>query len=305
MATAVGRTEWDALWWEVQDRRLRGRFVAGSVLLHLVLALLLIKEAPTLFAPHREAASPPMTVTLLDPDAVKELPLGPTTHLPSRPKNLDAAPLGRAVPAPARRPVPSTPALGGESAVRGGDAGRHLDAAGKPTMLPPAAGLEPSNGSAPNLSPVPPSTAERPSADGGPHGLPFVSREEIDQLAKLFTDQPKSTEPYQANIEDLQYLSYIAQIARTLELIWKYPKEAGDRGQQGQTVIKIVIQGDGTLEAAELMRSSGYALLDGEALRAVRRLAPYPPLPRSWHRSQWDLTISFTYVLNGVAVNVI
>jgi periplasmic protein TonB len=304
MAETVGGTGWDTLWWEGHNRPWRSRFVVGSVLFHLLLALVLIKGLPTLLGgPHPEKVAPPLTVTLLDPDAVKELPLGPMTHLPSTPKNLEAAPLGRTLPAPAIRPAPST---GAEAAVRGRDAGRQADAAGNPALsIPPAAGFDPSHGAIPPLLPAPPSANEQPSANTGPHGLPFVSREEIDQLARLFTDQPKSTEPYQANTEDLQYLSYIAQIARTLELIWKYPKEAGDRGQQGQTVLKITILDDGTLEAAELTHSSGYALLDGEALRAVKRLAPYPPLPTSWHRRQWDLTISFSYILNGVAVNVI
>jgi TonB family protein len=309
MGTAIGRTGWKSLWWEEHDRRLRSRFVVGSVLLHLALALLLIKGLPTLLTAshraHSESASLPLTVTLLDPDVVKELPIGPTTHLPSKPRNLTAAPLGRSVPA--IRPAPSTRT---ETTVRGRDAGRDMAALSSPrTILPPATGHEPAKGSVINPLQVPPSVIEHPGEHPGggaqSHGLPFVSRDEIDRLARLFTDQPKSKAPYEINTEDLQYLSYIAQIARTLELIWKYPKEAGDRGQQGQTVLKITILEDGTLQAAELMQSSGYTLLDGEALRAVKRLAPYPALPKSWHRSQWDLTISFAYVLNGVAVNVI
>ena len=298
MTAAVQPTGWNALWWEDQNRRLRARFVAGSIALHLALALLLIKEAPDLFHPHREAVSPPMTVTLLDPDAVKELPLGPTTNLPPKPKNLHPAPLGRLLPAPTVRPL--APSSHAETAApnRGTDHG--TGALGIPPLTPPPmAGHESSSGSAEDRAPSPPSAGNIP-------GLPFVSRDEIDQeVAKLYSEQPKPKEPYQANTEDLQYLSYIAQIARMLEMIWKYPKEAGERGQQGQTVIKIVISKDGTLEAAEMMQSSGYSLLDGEALRVVKRLAPYPPLPLSWHRTEWDLTISFSYVLNGVAVNVI
>jgi TonB family protein len=302
MAEATQRTEWEPLWWAARDGRLRSRFVIGSILLHLMLAWFLVKGVPEwINAAHRDDLSPPLTVTLLDPDAVNELPIGPTTHLPSRPKNLEAAPLGRAGSAPAVRSAPSTRA---ERNVRGRDAGREATVPGDPAMiLPPTAGSEPSTGA--GAVPAPPSAAEQPGNANPPQGLPFVSREEIDRLARLFTDQPKSKAPYEVNTEDLQYLSYIAQIARTLELIWKYPKEAGDRGQQGQTVLKITILEDGTLKAAELLQSSGFTLLDGEALRVVKRLAPYQPLPKSWHRSQWDLTISFTYVLNGVAVNVI
>ncbi|HXZ24717.1 MAG TPA: hypothetical protein VEI24_00745, partial [Nitrospiria bacterium] len=70
MTGAIDPTGWNTLWWEEQSRRLRARFVAGSVLLHVLLALLLIKGAPELFHDHHETVSPPMTVTLLDPDVV-------------------------------------------------------------------------------------------------------------------------------------------------------------------------------------------------------------------------------------------
>jgi len=310
MVEAIQRTGWDFLWEEDRYRRLRSRFVIGSILLHLVLALLLYKGLPEwLNASRQPDASPPLTVTLLDPDVVKELPIGPTTHLPPKPKNLEAAPLGRLAPAPMVNPTivkpqivkPMTPLSRAETAAPGRDAGHETAALGDPALtLPPMAGHEPAKGSTADSLPVP------PAAGSSIPGLPFVSREELQQeIAKLYSDQPKSKAPYEVNTEDLQYLSYISQIARMLELIWKYPREAGDRGQQGQTVLKITILNDGTLEATELVQSSGYALLDNEALRVVKRLAPYQPLPKSWHRSEWDLTISFTYVLNGVAVNVI
>lgn len=296
MAATVGGTGCDALWWEGPQRPWRSRFVVGSVLCHLLLALLLIKGLPTLFGAHHETAAPPLTVTLLDPDAVRELPLGPTTHLPSKPKNLHPAPRSR--PMPTVRPTVPPPPPETAAPDRGAD--RETAAEGLPPLvLPPTAGHESSSGSATDHAPVPPSAGSIP-------GLPFVSQEELDQtVARLFSDQPKSKEPYQVNTEDLQYLSYIAQIQRMLELIWKYPKAAGELGQQGQTVIKIVILDDGTLQVAQLMESSGYRLLDNEALRAVKALAPYAPLPKSWHRKRWDLTISFRYILNGVAVNVI
>jgi len=295
MSEAIGHLGWSPFWPDGRDSRARGWFVVGSVLLHLLLAWLLVKGLPSWFeTPRHDPAAPPLTVTLLDPDAINELPVGPTTHLPPRFRNLEAAPLRRLAPAPAVRPA-APPASTETTGLE-----RNPAAHGAPAIpSPPAAGREPSSDATANRAPAPPSAGSIP-------GLPFVNQDELNQtVAKLYSDQPKSKEPYQVNTEDLQYLSYIAQIARTLELIWKYPKAAGDLGQQGVTVLKITILDDGTLESAELLESSGYAMLDGEALRAVKRLTPYPPLPKNWHRSQWDLTISFRYVLNGVAVNVI
>jgi len=283
-----------ALLIEGKDQGLRSRFLVGSLLLHLALALLLLNGLPVSpWADSRpDELAPPLIVTILDPDAVNELPIGPVTNLPPKPTNLEPAPRSRAVP-PA-----VAPALPADRAERTplSKSSRSETAVGDPVapLLPESRGESARGGQ------------ELPVAPPVAPGLPFVNREEINRLAKLFTDEPRSSkEPYSVNTEDLQYLSYIAQIARTLELVWKYPREAGERGQQGQTVLKVTILEDGTLHAAQLVESSGYPLLDGEALRAVKRIAPYPPLPKIWHRAQWELTISFAYLLNGVAVGVI
>jgi protein TonB len=280
---------------ESRSQGLRSRFLIGSLLLHLGLVFLLLKGLPV--SPWADSPpdelSPPFIVTILDPDAVNELPIGPVTNLPPKPTNLELAPRSRAVP-PA-----VAPALPADRAERTplSEASRSETAVGDPAapLLPESRGESARGGQEPPV--VAPPVAP---------GLPFVNREEINRMAKLFTDEPRSPkEPYTVNTEDLQYLSYIAQIARTLELVWRYPREAGERGQQGVTVLKVVIREDGTLHAAQLVESSGYPLLDGEALRAVKRIAPYPPLPKIWRRAQWELTISFAYLLNGVAVGVI
>jgi TonB family protein len=285
--------QWD--WFMgIKARRLSSRFVIGSLLFHAAMVGLFLLHLPS--HPVTPAVSPPLMVTILDPAAVSELPIGPATHLPPKPQNL--------VPRP-RGPKATAPAL-----ERPGDtsmAKQPVESASAPRSMRGFPSME--QATPPVLSPSgkrPGAVAPPPSGGGPSPGLPFVSREEIDRLAKLFTEQPSpSKEPYTVNTEDLQYLSYIAQIARILELIWKYPKEAGDRGQQGETVLKVTILEDGTLQVAQLLQTSGHPLLDEEAMRAVKRVAPYPPLPKSWHRSEWDLTISFTYYIQHVAVGVI
>ncbi|MEW6324341.1 MAG: TonB family protein [Nitrospirota bacterium] len=279
---------------DITPRRLSHWFIAGSLALHLGLALLLVNDLPLLPWTAPAEPGPPLVVTILDPDAVAELPLGPVTNLPSTPKGL---PRSMAPSAPATRPnatdapAPRAPAV--ESHRRPPQDRPADESASEPSPRasgPPADGAE----SLPRV--------ENPPSPAAPPGLPFVDRQE---LAKLFTEESNTNEPYAVNTEDLQYLSYIAKIARMLELVWQYPKEAGVRGQQGVTVLKVTIREDGALHEVALLESSGYPMLDGEALRAIKKIAPYPPLPERWHRSEWNLTISFTYLLTHVAVNVI
>ena len=275
----------------------------GSVLLHGALLLLLLHKLPAWSRPV--AAQPPLTVTILDPDALRDLQVGPKTNLPPKPNNPVPAPRSRLLeprPAPIAPSLPAHPSAPTTAAPKSEAAPGRRDA-----LLPPMSGREPAPG-APSTAvpsaPAPDQSLDQPSPPLS-SGLPFASRQEIDRLARLFSETSKPDEPYTANTEDLKFLSYLAKIARDLEMVWKYPKEAGDRGQQGVTLVKIVIREDGTLNEAELVQSSGYPMLDDEALRAIKRIAPYAPFPKAWHRSQWELTIQFTYELNGVAVHVI
>ena len=58
------------------------------------------------------------------------------------------------------------------------------------------------------------------------------------------------------------------------------PDEARRRHLAGQVVISVAIRRDGTVERADIIKSSGIPLLDASALRIARLAEPYPPLPQ-------------------------
>ncbi|MCB9645412.1 MAG: energy transducer TonB [Deltaproteobacteria bacterium] len=63
----------------------------------------------------------------------------------------------------------------------------------------------------------------------------------------------------------------------------RYPRRAQRLGQQGTAVISVRLTRAGALaEAPVLIRSSGHALLDAEALRMVEAAAPFPGLPAGY-----------------------
>lgn len=76
----------------------------------------------------------------------------------------------------------------------------------------------------------------------------------------------------------------------------RYPGEARRRGWEGQVLIRAVIGGKGDLLEAEIVRSSGHAVLDDEALATLRRVMPVPVSDtHGW--SQVAVTIPFDYRL--------
>lgn len=59
----------------------------------------------------------------------------------------------------------------------------------------------------------------------------------------------------------------------------RYPREASSRRQQGVPYIRFLMDRDGKVLSSRLERSSGFAVLDDEAVSLPRRAAPLPKPP--------------------------
>jgi len=75
-----------------------------------------------------------------------------------------------------------------------------------------------------------------------------------------------------------------------------YPGEARRNGWEGQVLIRAVIGGNGDLLEAEIVKSSGHAALDDEALATLRRVMPVP-VSKAQGWGQVAVTIPFDYRL--------
>ena len=103
-----------------------------------------------------------------------------------------------------------------------------------------------------------------------------------DGAVRLDTKEPK-------------YVSYFTSIKRAIELVWEYPEPALRQGLQGRLILQFTILGNGQLEGARLVRSSGFPILDQEAMRAVQAASPFHQIPPSIGKSRLDIVASFEY----------
>lgn len=69
----------------------------------------------------------------------------------------------------------------------------------------------------------------------------------------------------------------------------KYPAKA--KGEDGEALVSFTLNAGGKVVKVALARSSGNAALDGAALAAVDRAAPFPPIPEAAGRSTWSFTV--------------
>jgi protein TonB len=101
------------------------------------------------------------------------------------------------------------------------------------------------------------------------------------------------------NAPEVQYISYFASIKRKIELVWQYPYEAAAAGIQGELTLDFVIARSGTVNSIELVRSSGSKILDDEAIRSIRKAAPFDPIPAQYKIPSLQIRGRFVYVHGG------
>ena len=104
--------------------------------------------------------------------------------------------------------------------------------------------------------------------------------------------------PIDWDTKNPQYVTYFNAIKRAIETVWQYPELALRYGLQGKLTLEFSILGNGDLEAAKIVRSSGSNLLDEEALRAVKAAAPFVPIPPWIGRNRIEILASFEYLDN-------
>ena len=169
------------------------------------------------------------------------------------------------LPRPSRSPQPAAPRPS------------HKQAA--PSLPSPP---QPSPAAQPAVAPAPSSTptsvsASAPTADAQ-SAPPPAPREQIalarPQVPVAVTETSQYPDP------DL-VASYARNLSAGVARLKRYPAIARMRGWQGTAVINVSIGPRGELLDARIARSSGFAVLDEQALEMIREAQPLPPAPAS------------------------
>jgi periplasmic protein TonB len=88
-----------------------------------------------------------------------------------------------------------------------------------------------------------------------------------------------------------------SQIVALLERNKRYPHEAHARGDHGVVQVLFTLDRTGQLRSSRVLRSSGAAMLDEEALALLRRAQPFPPPPKEMPGATVELTVPIRFNL--------
>ncbi|MBI3561766.1 MAG: energy transducer TonB [Gammaproteobacteria bacterium] len=108
-----------------------------------------------------------------------------------------------------------------------------------------------------------------------------MTRAEISDHNQVFQQAEQHNGYTGVNARQYRYAAYIESWRDKVERVGSlnYPEEAIRSNLNGQCYVEVLINADGTVRSVNVLRSSGYSLLDSTALRIVKMAEPYPPLP--------------------------
>jgi periplasmic protein TonB len=244
-----------------REQRLAGAALGLSLAAHLA-ALGLVPD-------WRSSAPPaPSTIQVTLLPAPKPAPAPVTTAAPAPVPTLVAAPAPRPAVPPKAAPAPTRPIVAARQ-----DAAPSAPRVSQPTPDPASIAPEASPASAPT-APIPQATAQ-PSAATVPNA------------------------PVDAAAADPALLARYGQaLSELLARQQHYPRLAAARGWEGDVVLKLVIARKGQLIGAQVVRSSGHAVLDESALALVAAAQPFPALAGQGSGDDLEVTVPVHYQLN-------
>jgi len=222
-----------------------------------------------------------------------------------RPETTGTAPTPEPPPAPQAPPAANPPAE-----VTPSPAGPFPQVASRPgpqVSLPP---LEPRQEPRQETPPPsergglslggPSSETLAPRVPSGP-GKSATARPSLrDQIASLGSGligdagaTAKQTIPLDSR--EPRFRSYLERLKAQIQAEWGYPEEARRTGIGGELNLLFTLNRAGTLVNIRLLESSGYPVLDNEALRAVKAAAPFDPFPPQLGDESWNILATFHY----------
>ena len=127
-------------------------------------------------------------------------------------------------------------------------------------------------------------------------------------LASVSHAMPVPGSPPVANgpdkISDAQFMTvdrekqqYLAALRARIERGKFYPLVSRRRGEEGKIVIGFVIRKNGELTDLTVIKSSGVRRLDNAALKTLRKITPFKPIPGILMREKWGLSVPIIYDL--------
>ena len=101
------------------------------------------------------------------------------------------------------------------------------------------------------------------------------------------------------NTREEKFFSYLLYLKHKIQGVWVYPTSAANAGIGGSLTVEFSIARNGELISVNLIDSSGHAILDESAIRAIKVAAPYYPFPSRMRAKRLRIRANFVYITSN------
>lgn len=118
----------------------------------------------------------------------------------------------------------------------------------------------------------------------------------LEQKFNAYAQRPRRR-AISTSITEPNYSNYLEKWRHKVEVIGNqnYPELARRLGLQGNLILQVTVQKNGSIQQVQVVYSSGYKILDEAAMRIVQLAAPFEPFPESISKEVDVLDITRTW----------
>ena len=150
------------------------------------------------------------------------------------------------------------------------------------------------------MTPVPEVIPESiaPPFETSPTPMPKVEARLSPVLPVTKSEPPKTIAPSQTDI-DAAKDAYGDALWRAISKFKKYPNIAQRRGYQGEVILELQLDGFGKIKSKNILQTSGYEILDNQALEMVDKAVPFPLPAEALRNSNFSIKIPVPFKLEA------
>ncbi|MDI6787070.1 MAG: energy transducer TonB [Planctomycetota bacterium] len=122
--------------------------------------------------------------------------------------------------------------------------------------------------------------------------------EEVRLQPELKPDNPTPGTPEltAGQREDIKS-RFLREVIAKIQKVKRYPESARRRSLEGTVKVEFVISSEGKILSVSIITSSGYTILDEEAVEMVKRAVPFPQIPKELKISELKLLLPIVFKL--------
>ena len=128
---------------------------------------------------------------------------------------------------------------------------------------------------------------------------PKVETQPTPQVAPVTTPEPPKVMPPNQSDIDAAKSAYGDALWRAISKFKKYPNIAQRRGYQGEVVLELQLDGYGKIKSKKVAQSSGYEILDNQALEMVDKAVPFPLPAEALRNSNFSIKVPVPFKLEA------